>query len=191
MSQFLCVDQTTLPESSIKTSRNNACSGTSIMKPKPISLMLALLMLSSHVPLVFSQQSAASTDWAAVQQVKTNEKLMVRKKDGKELTGEMIEASETALTIDRDGKPLSIPRGEVRQLYVISGKAAKGKWALIGAGIGAGTGTGIGAVKYSPDRDDSEIWVGVGLLIGTGVGALGGMMFGQSRRKRVMIYDAR
>jgi hypothetical protein len=160
------------------------------MKPKPISLLLVVLLLSSHAPLTFSQQ-AASTDWAAVQQVKTNEKLMVRKKDGKEVTGEMIEATETTLTIDRKGKPLSISRGDVRQLYVISGKAAKGKWALIGAGIGAGAGTGIGAAKYSPDHDDSEIWIAMGLMIGTGAGALGGMMFGQSRRKRVLVYDAR
>lgn len=103
----------------------------------------------------------------------------------------MIEASETSLTIDRDGKPLSIPRNEVRQVYVISGQAKKGKWALIGAGIGAGAGTGIGAVKYSPDSDDSEIWIGMGLLIGTGVSAVSGMLFGQSRRTRVMVFDTR
>jgi hypothetical protein len=79
----------------------------------------------------------------------------------------------------------------VRQVYLISGQAEKGKWALIGAGIGAGTGTGIGAVKYSPNRDDSEIWISMGLLIGTGAGALGGMVFGQSKRKRILVYDSR
>ena len=63
----------------------------------------------------------------------------------------MIEATDTTLTIDRDGKPLSIARADVRQVYVIEGKAQKGKWALIGAGIGAGAGAGIGAIKYSPD----------------------------------------
>ena len=40
--------------------------------------------------------------------------------------------------IDRDGKPFEITRNEVRQVHVISGKAEKGKWALIGAGIGGG-----------------------------------------------------
>jgi hypothetical protein len=157
---------------------------------KPLSLLLVLLFLLSHAPLALAQ-TASSNDWRAVQQIKTNEKLFVRQKDGKEHKGEMIEASETALTIDRNGKPLSIPRTDVRQVYVVSGKAAKGKWALIGAGIGAGAGAGIGAVKYSPDRDDSEVWITVGLLIGTGVGAVGGMLFGQSRRSRVMVYDAR
>ena len=111
--------------------------------------------------------------------------------DGKELKGEMIEASDTALTIDRDGKPLSIPRSDVRQVHVISAKASKAKWALIGAGIGAGAGTGIGATKYRSDRDDYGIYIYMGTLIGTGVGAVSGLLFGQSRRGRDLVYDAR
>lgn len=160
------------------------------MNRKSVSVLLVLLFLSSYSPLALAQQ-ASSNDWAVVQQLRTNEKLVVKKKDGKELKGEMIEASDTALTIDRDGKPLSIPRSDVRQVYVIEGKAAKGKWALIGAGIGAGAGTGIGAIKYRSDRDDYGIYIYMGTLIGTGVGAVSGMLFGQTRRKRVMVYDAR
>lgn len=154
---------------------------------KTLSLLLVILLLCSHSTLAFS----SATDWSNVQQLKTNEKLVVRQKNGKELKGRMIEATDTTLTIDRDGKPLSIPRTEVRQVYVINAKAEKGKWAGIGAGIGAGAGTGIGAVKYSPDSDDSEIYVVMGLLIGAGAGAVGGMLFGQSRRNRTMVYDAR
>ena len=160
------------------------------MKHKSISLLLVLLFILGHSPMAFAQD-ASSNNWTVVQQIKTNEKLVVRKKDGKELKGEMIEASDTALTIDRDGKPLSIPRNDVRQVYVISGKAEKGKWALIGAGIGAGAGTGIGATKYRSDRDDYEIYIYMGTLIGTGVGAVSGLLFGQSRRSRTMVYDAR
>ncbi|HEY2963911.1 MAG TPA: hypothetical protein VGJ37_15940 [Pyrinomonadaceae bacterium] len=158
------------------------------MKRKFIPLLLVLVLLSPNAPLVFAQQHASINDWTAVQQLKTNEKLIVKQKNGKEVSGLMIEATDTTLTIDRDGKPVAIPRADVRQVYVIEGKAAKGKWALIGAGIGAGAGTGIGAVKYSPDRDDSEIWVAMGLLIGTGAGAVGGLLFGQSKRKRIMVY---
>ena len=111
--------------------------------------------------------------------------------DGKQFKGEMIEASDTSLTIDRDGKPFSIPRSDVRQVYVIAGKAQKGKWALIGAGIGAGAGTGIGATKYDRNKDDYEIYIYMGTLIGTGVGAVSGLLFGASKRSRVMVYDAR
>ena len=160
------------------------------MKRKTFTVLLALVLLSTHLPVALAQQ-ASSGDWSVVQQIKTNERLVVKKKDGKQVKGEMIEASDTALTIDRDGKPLGIPRTDVRQVYVISEKAKKGKWAGIGAGIGAGAGTGIGAVKYSDDVDDSEVYVVIGLLIGAGAGAVGGMLFGQSKRNRVMVYEAR
>ena len=158
------------------------------MKRKFIPLLLVLVLLSTHAQLAFAQHTATN-DWTAVQQLKTNEKLVVKQKNGKQVSGLMIEATDTTLTIDRDGKPFAIPRADVRQVQVIEGKAAKGKWALIGAGIGAGAGTGIGAVKYSPDRDDSEIWVAMGLLIGTGAGAVSGFLFGQSKRKRIMVYS--
>ena len=158
------------------------------MKRKTLPLLLVLLLLSSYTPLAFSQQGPSLSDWASVQQIKTNERVFVRQKNGKEIKGEMIEASDTTLTIDRDGKPLSIARGDVRQVYVVSGTAKKGKWALIGAGIGAGAGAGIGAVKYSRSVDDSRIYIRIGLIIGAGSGAVGGMLFGQNTRNRDLVY---
>ena len=160
------------------------------MKRRTLPLLLVLLLLSSHAPLAFAQQ-ASSNDWTVVQQIKTNEKILVKQKNGKEVKGSMIEATDTTLTIDRDGKPFGIPRADVRQVYVIQGKAQKGKWALIGAGVGAGVGAAIGRSKYSPDRDDSEMWTAVGLMFGTGAGAAGGFLFGMNTRKRVMVFDAR
>lgn len=159
------------------------------MKSKIVPLLLVLLLLSTHAPLAFSQSPSLS-EWASVQRIRTNERLFVRQQNGKEIKGRMIEATDTALTIDRDGKPFSIARGDVRQVYVVSGTAQKGKWALIGAGIGAGTGAGIGYAKYSPNSDDSEIYIHMGWLIGAGSGALGGMLFGQSTRKRELVYAA-
>lgn len=159
------------------------------MQHKSLSLALVLILLLGHAPLVLSQQS--TDNWSAVQQLRVSEDLVVKKKDGKQVKGEMIEASENTLTIDRDGKPLNIPRADVRQVYVMEGKAQKGKWAWIGAGVGAGTGAGIGAAKYSSTIDDGELYIVFGTLLGTGIGAVSGMLFGQSRRKRVMVYEAR
>ena len=158
------------------------------MKHKFIPLLLVLVLLSTQAPLALAQQSDSLSNWATVQQLKTNERLVVKQRNGKELKGLMIEATDTTLTIDRDGKPVAIARSDVRRVYVIERKAEKGKYALIGAGIGAGAGTGIGYTKYSPDSDDSEIYIGMGLLIGAGSGALGGLLFGQAKRKRVMVY---
>ena len=155
------------------------------MKRKLIPVCLVVVLLGTHAPIVLGQQLS---DWASVQQLKTNERLVVKQKSGKEIKGLMIEATDTTLRIDRDGKPHEIPRADIRQVFTIEGKAAKGKWALIGAGIGAGVGTGIGYGKYSPNSDDSEIYITMGALIGTGAGAAAGMLFGQTRRKRVMVY---
>ena len=160
------------------------------MKSKALPVILVLLLVFSYSPLAFAQ-TASINDWTQVQRLNTNERLLVKQKDGKHVKGRMIEATDTTLIIDRDGKPLSIARTDVRQVYVIEGKAQKGKWALIGAGIGAGAGAGIGATKFSSDRDDSEIWIPIGLLVGTGIGAVTGLAFGQSNRSRVMVYDAR
>lgn len=160
------------------------------MKRKPVTLCLVLFLLSSHSPLIFAQQ-ASSNNWAVVQQIRASEDLVVRRMNGKQVKGEMIEASETTLTIDDDGKPIGIPRAEVRQVYVIEGKAKKGKWAWIGTGIGAGAGAAIGAAKYSDNVDDSFIYVPMGMLIGSGIGAVSGLVFGASKRQRVMVYDAR
>ena len=156
------------------------------MKRKFIPVCLVVVLFSTHAPIVLSQQLS---EWASVQQLKTNERLVVKQKNGKEVKGLMIEATDTTLRIDRDGKPREIPRADVRQVFVVEGKAAKGKWALIGAGIGAGVGTGVGYGKYSPDSDDSEIYIVMGTLIGTGAGAATGFLFGQTRRKRVMVYS--
>ena len=158
------------------------------MYRKILPLLVIVALILSQTSWAFAQQTTSGNNWSAVQQIGTNEKLVVKRRDGKEFKGRMIEASETTLRIDRDGKPFEIARADVRRVEVSEGKAQKGKWALIGAGAGAGAGAGIGTVKYSPDSDDSEVYIVIGLLIGVGVGAAGGMLFGQSRRKRVTVY---
>src|SRR5688572_6784392 len=158
------------------------------MKRKTLPLLLVVFLVAGQSSWL-AAQTTTSNNWAAVQQIGTDERLVVKKTDGKEVKGRMIEASETTLRIDRDGKPFDIPRTDVRQVQVISGKAAKGKWALIGAGIGGAVGTGIGLSKYRSDRDDYHVYVYGGALIGIGAGAVGGLLFGQTRRDRKLVYS--
>ena len=159
------------------------------MKRKILPLLILVFLLSGQTSWTVAQQTPTGRDWSAVQRIGTDERLVVKKTDSKEVKGRMIEASDTTLRIDRDGKPVEIPRADVRQVHVITGKAEKGKWALIGAGIGAGVGTGIGATKYRSDRDDYHIYVYMGALIGVGAGAVGGLIFGHSRRERELVYS--
>ena len=157
------------------------------MKGKTLPLLLAVGLVLSQTSWVLAQTTSANS-WTAVQQIGTNEKLVVKRKDGKEFKGRMIEASDTTLRIDRDGKPFEIARADVRRVEVSEGKAQKGKWALIGAGAGAATGAGIGSIPYAADRDDSAIYVTGGLLLGAGIGAVSGLLFGQTRRSRKTVY---
>src|SRR6266508_4576590 len=159
------------------------------MKAKLFSLLLAGSMFMAS-PLALVQAQGTVSDWSAVQRVGTDERLIVKQKDGKTVEGRMIEASETNLTLSRNGKVINIPRDSILQIHHSKGKAAKGKWALIGAGIGGAVGGGIGAAKFSSGRDDSEIWLPVGLIFGAGAGAVTGLIFGASRRQRELIYVA-
>ncbi len=156
------------------------------MKTRISCMLLVTAMLVWQTPVALAQTDG----WPAVQAIAADERLIVKQKDGKTVEGKMIEASDSNLTLSRNKKVVNIPRDNIRQIYHSTGKAAKGKWAAIGAGIGAGAGTGIGYGKYSPRVDDSELWIGIGLLVGAGAGALSGMAFGASRRKRELIYEA-
>ncbi|MGH9873579.1 MAG: hypothetical protein ACRD9S_14105 [Pyrinomonadaceae bacterium] len=158
------------------------------MRTRIFSLALVAAMLFTQSAVVLAQGSTGG--WPAVQAIATDERLIVKLKDGKSIEGDMIEASDTNLSLARGKKVVNIPRSDIQSIWHAKGKAAKTKWALIGAGVGAGVGGGIGASKVSRDRDDSEIWLPVGLLFGAGIGALGGVAVGASRRSRELIYYA-
>ena len=155
------------------------------MKTRIFSLLIAgtLLVAQSGVAL------AQGRGWSAVQAVPADDRLIVKQKDGKTIEGKMIEASETNLTLSRNSKVVNISRDSIREIHHSKGKAAKGKWAAIGAGVGAAVGAGIGATKLTSD-EDSRIYVTGGLLIGAGAGAVTGLLIGTSRRQRTLIYTA-
>jgi hypothetical protein len=157
------------------------------MKIKVLSLLVTFAMLVVQVPVVLAQGSL--NNWAAVQGIQVDERLIVKQKDGRTVEGRMIEASETNLTLSRNSKVVNISRSDIREIHHSTGKAAKGKWALIGTGVGVGAGAGLGAIKYDSNRDDYIIYPVMGTLIGAGVGALAGMAFGASRRSRTLIYS--
>ena len=158
------------------------------MKTRIFSLLLVAAMFVAQAPAVMAQRSLH--DWSNVQAVAVDEQLIVKQKDGKTIEGKMIEASDTNLTISRDNKVVNISRDSIQEIHHSKGKAAKGKWALIGAGVGAGVGAGIGAAQYSQCSSDCGIYIVAGAALGAGIGALGGLAIGASRRSRELIYTA-
>jgi len=158
------------------------------MKAKISTYLLVAALLMTQLPVALAQRSLH--DWSTVQSVATNDRLIVKQKDGNTIEGQMIEANDTNLSLSRKGKVVNISRDNIREIHHSRGKAEKGKWAAIGTGVGAGVGAGIGATKYRSDRDDYGIYPVMGAILGAGIGAVGGLAFGASRRSRELIYTA-
>ena len=158
------------------------------MRTKIFTLLVMTMLLASQAPLALGQ--TASGNWARVQAVAVDDRLIVKLKDGKTIEGRMIEASDTNLSLTRDKKVVNISRDTINQIQLSTGKAEKTKWALIGTGVGAASGAGIGAAKASGVIDDGEIYILIGTVIGASIGAASGVVFGASRRGRELIYTA-
>ncbi|HLA09204.1 MAG TPA: hypothetical protein VJ023_01205 [Pyrinomonadaceae bacterium] len=153
------------------------------METKLLCLLIAAALLVAQSGVALAQ----GREWSAVQALPVDARLIVKQKDGKTITGKMVEASETNLTLSRGKMVVNISRDNIAQIEHSIGKAAKTKWALIGAGAGAATGAAIGQSKV---ESDAEIWLPVGIIFGTGIGAGVGAIFGSTRRKREVIYSA-
>ena len=136
-----------------------------------ISCGLAVtLVLVTVGPTAFAQQ--ARGDWTAVQTLPADADISIQLKAGKRVRGDFLSATDNEVTITRKGKGESFARDAIAQIERLERKAEKGKYALIGAGIGTAAGAGIG------------------VAMGAGFGALGGLLFGQAKRKHVLIYQA-
>jgi hypothetical protein len=145
------------------------------------------LFISVMAPGGFGQ--SAIGDWTTVQSLSTDDEIAISLKNGKDVKGKFLDAVTGEVTIIRKGKKESFAKDSIAQIHHLKRKAEKGKFALIGAGIGAGTGLGIGAAKNSPPIDDGGIYPIMGSILGAGIGAVGGFLFGQAKRKRVLIYQ--
>jgi small nuclear ribonucleoprotein (snRNP)-like protein len=156
-----------------------------------LNILLAVALIYSPVAAA-AQQSASSGDWGSVKAMPQGAELSIKLKDGQTVRGKLTSVTDTALSITgKNNRTETLDRNNISEVYQLRRKAEKGKYALIGAGVGAAIGGGIGVAKESSESDDSEILTVVGVLLGAGIGAVGGLLFGQGKRKRILIYQAR
>jgi hypothetical protein len=152
------------------------------------SALAVTLVLVTVGPTAFAQQ--ARGDWTAVQSLPADADISIHLKTGKKIRGDFLSATDNELTITRKGKGESFVKDTIAQIERLERKAEKGKYALIGTGIGTAVGAGIGAAKASGASDDGGVYIIAGVALGAGFGALGGFIFGQGKRKHVLIYQA-
>lgn len=151
-------------------------------------LVAVAVFISALAPAAFAQR--VTGDWANVQSLGLDEELSVKLRDGKKVRGRFSSANDSELTIIRKGRQQVIAKDTIAQVYQLERKAEKAKYAAIGAAIGAGAGAAIGGAKASSTSDDGYVYTIVGVIFGTGFGALGGFLFGAAKRKHVLIYQA-
>lgn len=152
------------------------------------AILTASVLISAMSPAAFAQR--ARGNWTNVQSLTVADDLSVKLKDGKKIRGEFSSANDSELTIIRKGKQQVIAKDTIAQVSRLERKAEKAKYAAIGAGIGAGAGAAIGGAKASGASDDGYVYTIVGVIFGTGFGALGGFLFGAAKRKHVLIYES-
>lgn len=157
-----------------------------------IVILLTSFLLS---PVTLAAQ-VATNDWSRVTSVPVGNKLSVKLKNGKKVDGTFTSATDTSLTLLVKNTSTEIKREDVSRIQQVSGTSAT-KSTLIGLGAGAGAGALLGAVGSATDDDNSfgdindGVAAGITTVLGAAAGAITGFVIGITRKKRVLLYEAK
>ena len=154
-----------------------------------LSLSLSLLLVLPHASLAQQATDPAETPWAGVKLVPPGDEIVVDLKDGKTISGRLVNATDKALVISRKDKTATIDQLSVQKVYrkvPETGLTRTQIGTLTGMAAGAALGAGLGA------SEDVEVgWtIPIIALIGAGIGAIAGYTSGVGRGK-VLIYQAK
>jgi hypothetical protein len=157
-----------------------------------IVILLTSFLLS---PVTLAAQVAIN-DWSRLNSVANGSKLSVKLKNGKKMDGTFNSVSDTALTLMVKNTSTEIKRDDIRTVHQVGGTSVT-KSTLIGLGAGAGAGALLGAVGEASDDDNSfgdlnGTAVAAGLtVLGAAAGAITGFIIGKTRKKRMLLYEAK
>jgi len=160
------------------------------MTIKLFALTSAIFMLLSQPSFLLGQNVSEQQNWEAVQALSTGVKLLIETKDGKQLKGNLANASLTTLALIRNNKTNNLNKDDIRKIYQLSG-GSRAKSALLGTAVGAGGGAGVALILLGSTggSDDTNGILGTGAAIGAGIGAIVGLLLGKSSR-RVLVYES-
>ena len=157
-----------------------------------IVILLTSFLLS---PVTLAAQGGTN-DWSRLNSVAQGNKLSVKLKSGKKVDGTFSSVSDTALTLMVKNAATEVKRDDVRSVHQVGGTSVT-KSTLIGLGAGAGAGALLGAVGEATDDDHSFAVVDgtavtAGLtVLGAAAGAITGFIIGKTRKKKVLLYEAK
>jgi hypothetical protein len=139
------------------------------------------------VPLAIQAQTAIPSDWQAVKSLPAGARVAATLRGGETAKGAFAAATDDALTIAKNGRPVEIARRDVARLYRLA-RRSMGKRIAIGAAVGGGIGAAAGGWIYS--KNDFLVAVIPAMaLIGVVAGAAFGLL-ASLKHKSVLVYAA-
>src|SRR5262245_28639497 len=162
-------------------------------KKSAIVVAFSLMAILAKPQIAFAQvtPNPIRGSWEGIKAVPPGDEVVVRLRNGQTLKGNLINISDTALTIEQGQNATDVSRGDTLRVHRVVSKSAK-RATMIGVGIGAGV--GIAAAVAGAQSGPGEAEAALGALIvgamGAGAGALIGYIVG-SRRHRTLIYETR
>jgi hypothetical protein len=118
--------------------------------------------------------AAFAAEWEAIQRIPVDHKIEITTRDGTRTRVAFVSATGEAIVVREKSGGRSIARAEIRQVRVAD-PARRVRNGLIWTAVGAGAGAAIGAAicPYCPNEGHGYKFVGPGVAIGAGIGALG------------------
>jgi hypothetical protein len=157
---------------------------------------IVILVTSFLLSPVTLMAQVGTSDWSRLNSVATGSTLLVKLKNGKKMDGTFSRVSDTALTLMVKNVSTQVKRDEVRSVHQVGGTSVT-KSTLIGLGAGAGAGALLGAVGEATDDDNGfQVIDGTALtagltVLGAAAGAITGFIIGKTRKKKVLLYEAK
>jgi len=124
--------------------------------------------------LLLAAGAAFAAGWEAVQRIPPDQKIEVTTRNGTSTRTVFVSATADAIVVREKSGERSIARAEIRQVRVAD-PARRVRNGLIWTAVGAGVGAAIRAAicPSCPNEGHGYKFVGPGVAIGAGAGALG------------------
>ena len=151
-------------------------------------------MRSSHAILFIFLSLAAvnaqpKADWGRVRAVPVNTKIVVETKAGSSIGGNLREASDTELSLLKNGRTVNLRSDQIAAVYLQKRRSIP-LIAIIGALAGAGAGVIAGTVYTAATRTNG-LAAAAGLIYGVPIGAAIAVASVSKTKKGPLIYRAR
>lgn len=130
-------------------------------------ILLCFALLISVVPAL----AQPADDWENLTHIRPGRTITVVKRNLAQITGDLVTATDSSVTVRSGGTEQTIPRPDVLRLSVREGKK-RVRNLLIGLAAGAGGGAAIGPVfaRNSFSSKDKRFIIGITTLFGLGIG---------------------